>query len=52
MSELAAELRRDAELVVDTCMSVEKNDVVTISTDDAHQAQDKAWGQTVGERGA
>jgi leucyl aminopeptidase (aminopeptidase T) len=34
-------LRKDAELVVDVCMSVEPDDVVTIITDDsrAHEAQ-------------
>lgn len=52
MSELAAELRRDAELVVDTCMSVEKDDVVTIITDDAHRLQAEALSQIVVERGA
>ena len=52
MSELIVELRRDAELVVDTCMSVEKDDVVTIITDDAHRLQAEALGQIVVERGA
>ncbi|MGQ0569011.1 MAG: aminopeptidase [Armatimonadota bacterium] len=35
-------LRQDAELVVDTCMSVAGGDVVTIITDDAHLIQANA----------
>jgi leucyl aminopeptidase (aminopeptidase T) len=44
-------LRRDAELVVGVCMSVEKDDVVTIITDDAHVAEADALAQIVVERG-
>jgi len=51
MNELSAELRRDVELVVDTCMSVEKDDVVTIITDDAHRLQAEALAQIAVERG-
>ena len=51
MNELAAELRRDAELVVNTCMSVEKDDVVTIITDDAHRVQAEALAQIALEQG-
>jgi leucyl aminopeptidase (aminopeptidase T) len=35
-------LRRDAELIVDVCMSVAKDDVVTIITDDAHLKEAQA----------
>jgi leucyl aminopeptidase (aminopeptidase T) len=45
-------MRRDAELVVDVCMSVEKDDVVTIITDDAHLEQADAAAQIAVERGA
>ncbi len=51
MSELAAELRRDSELIIDTCMSVEKDDVVTIITDDAHRVQAEALALIALERG-
>ena len=44
-------LRRDAELVVGVCMSVEKDDVVTIITDDAHVTEADALAQIVVERG-
>lgn len=44
-------LRRDAELVVGVCMSVEKDDVVTIITDNAHAAEADALAQIVVERG-
>ena len=36
-------VRKDAELVVDVCMSVEADDVVTIITDDEHAAPGRAW---------
>jgi leucyl aminopeptidase (aminopeptidase T) len=45
-------LRRDAELVVGVCMSVEKDDVVTIITDDAHLKEADALAQIAVERGA
>lgn len=45
-------LRRDAELVVGVCMSVEKDDVVTIITDDAHVQEADALAQIAVERGA
>jgi leucyl aminopeptidase (aminopeptidase T) len=51
MSELSSGLRRDAELVVGVCMSVEKDDVVTIITDDAHLTEASALAQIVVERG-
>ena len=51
MNELTAEVRRDVELVIDTCMSVEKDDVVTIITDDAHRLQAEALAQIAVERG-
>ncbi|MFQ5409148.1 MAG: aminopeptidase [Anaerolineales bacterium] len=51
MNELSESLRRDAELVVDVCMSVEEGDVVTIITDDAHRRQAEAVAQIAVERG-
>ena len=45
MSELSPKLRQDAELVVDVCMSVEENDVVTVITDDAHRQEAEALAQ-------
>ncbi|MEA2598867.1 MAG: aminopeptidase, partial [Thermomicrobiales bacterium] len=51
MSELSPGLRRDAELVVGVCMSVEKDDIVTIVTDDAHVTEASALAQIVVERG-
>ena len=44
-------LRRDAELVVAVCMSVEPDDVVTIITDDDHLDEANALAQVVVERG-
>jgi len=35
-------LREDATLVVDVCMSVEEDDVVTIICDDEHREQAEA----------
>jgi leucyl aminopeptidase (aminopeptidase T) len=52
MSELSQNLRQDAELVVDVCMSVEQDDVVTIITDDAHRRQAEAVAEIAVERGA
>lgn len=52
MTQLSERLRRDAELVVDVCMSVEEDDVVTIITDDAHREQADALAQVAVERGA
>ncbi len=52
MSELPEKLRRDAELIIDVCMSVEEGDVVTIITDDAHQRQAAALARVAVERGA
>jgi len=51
MAEMDAGLRRDAELVVGVCMSVEKDDVVTIITDDDHLREANALAQIVVERG-
>ena len=42
---------QDAELVVDVCMSVERDDVVTIICDDEHEAQAQALAEVVVERG-
>jgi leucyl aminopeptidase (aminopeptidase T) len=44
-------LLKDAALVVDVCMSVEKDDVVTIITDDEHVEQANAVARVVVERG-
>jgi leucyl aminopeptidase (aminopeptidase T) len=44
-------LVKDASLVVDACMSVEKDDVVTIITDDEHREQADAIARVVVERG-
>ena len=45
-------LRKDAELVVDVCMSVEQDDVVTIICDDEHREQADAVANVCVERGA
>ncbi len=45
-------LRKDAELVVDVCMSVEPDDVVTIICDDDHREQADAVAHVCVERGA
>ena len=39
MATAVDSLQQDAELVVDVCMSVEEDDVVTIITDDEHREQ-------------
>jgi leucyl aminopeptidase (aminopeptidase T) len=45
-------IRSDAELVVDVCMSVEKDDVVTIITDDAREDQARVVANVCVDRGA
>jgi leucyl aminopeptidase (aminopeptidase T) len=45
-------MQKDAELVVDVCMSVEPDDVVTIITDDEHREQADAIARVCVERGA
>jgi len=45
-------LRKDAELVVDVCMSVEQDDVVTVICDDEHREQADAVASVCVERGA
>jgi leucyl aminopeptidase (aminopeptidase T) len=45
-------IRSDAELVVDVCMSVETDDVVTIITDDAHEDQAHVVAEVCVDRGA
>lgn len=52
MANQIQELQKDAELVVDTCMSVEEEDVVTIIADNAHLDQAQAIAQVAVERGA
>jgi leucyl aminopeptidase (aminopeptidase T) len=47
-----AEVRKDAELVVDVCMSVETDDVVTIITDDEHAWQARVVADVCVDRGA
>lgn len=44
-------LQKDAELIVDVCMSVEEDDVVTIITDNEHRKQADAVARVVVERG-
>lgn len=46
-----AQLRRNADLIVGTCMTVQRGDAVTIITDDAHRSQADALAQVVVERG-
>jgi aminopeptidase len=48
----AESIRKDAELVVDVCMSVEADDVVTIITDDEHADQAKVVADVCVDRGA
>ena len=45
-------IRKDAELVVDVCMSVEADDVVTIITDDEHIDQARVVAEVCVDRGA
>src|ERR671918_1020949 len=46
------EIRKDAELVVDVCMSVEDDDVVTIICDNEHREQADALASVALDRGA
>jgi leucyl aminopeptidase (aminopeptidase T) len=48
----AEAIRKDAELVVDVCMTVEKDDVVTIITDDEHAHEAHAVAEVCMEREA
>lgn len=48
----AAATKRDAELVVDVCMSVEADDVVTIITDDENEHLARVINEVCLERGA
>jgi leucyl aminopeptidase (aminopeptidase T) len=52
MADLTGALRRDAELIVDTCMSVASGDAVTIISDDAHEREAQALAAIALERGA
>jgi len=45
-------LKEDAALVVDVCMSVEADDIVTIISDDEHEEQAAAIADACAERGA
>lgn len=47
-----AKIRQHAELIVDTCFTVEKGDVVTIITDDGHAQMAKVVAEVAAERGA
>ncbi|MBA3234679.1 MAG: aminopeptidase [Chloroflexi bacterium] len=47
-----AKLRQHAELIVDTCFTVEQGDVVTIITDDQHAAMAAVVADVAAERGA
>jgi leucyl aminopeptidase (aminopeptidase T) len=51
MAVATDKLHEDAALVVDTCMSVEDGDVVTIICDDEHEAEAQAVAEVVVERG-
>jgi len=46
------EIRKDAELVVDVCMSIEENDVVTIICDNEHRTEADALAAVALDRGA
>lgn len=48
----AGSMRKDAELVVDVCMSVEADDVVTIITDDSRYDEAKVVADVCLDRGA
>lgn len=52
MVTLTPTLRRDAELIVGTCMTVAKGDAVTLITDDEHRHLAEALAQVAVERGA
>lgn len=52
MSDLPPALRKDTELMIDTCFTVEANDVVTIICDNAHLTEADALAQVAVERGA
>jgi leucyl aminopeptidase (aminopeptidase T) len=51
MATAVDSLQKDAELIVDVCLSVEEDDVVTIITDDEHREQAEALARVVEERG-
>ncbi len=48
----AEEIRKDAELVIDVCMSVEPDDVVTIICDNEHRVEADALAEVAVDRGA
>ena len=48
----ADEIRKDAELVIDVCMSVEPDDVVTIICDNEHRIEADALAEVALDRGA
>jgi leucyl aminopeptidase (aminopeptidase T) len=48
----SAEIRKDAELVIDVCMSVEAEDVVTIICDNDHRGEADALAEVALDRGA
>jgi leucyl aminopeptidase (aminopeptidase T) len=52
MSDTTPDLTADAELIVDTCMSVEGDDVVTVIADDDHRDQADAIAALAADRGA
>lgn len=52
MSELSEALRKDTELIIDVCFTVESGDVVTIICDDAHRPEADALAHVAAERGA
>jgi len=52
MAKLSAAVRKGAQLVVGTCMTVQKGDVVTVICDDGHRSQADAIAQLCVEVGA
>ncbi|MCA9913511.1 MAG: aminopeptidase [Anaerolineae bacterium] len=52
MTDLPAGLRKDAELIIDVCFTVETGDIVTIICDNAHRTEADALAQIAVERGA
>ena len=52
MSNLSPDLRKDTELIIDVCFTVEEGDIVTIICDDAHRKEADALATVAVERGA
>ena len=52
MTNIPENLRHDAELIIDVCFTVEKDDIVTIICDDKHQQEADVLARIAVERGA